>query len=164
MRERLQRLCIYALYLLSHEKKKLPHPISWKTTKKKQVAAGGATVRKGIDRNSTFARMEPPGAVLLLMGPSAPCGSFCVYGGWVGGPGREEQVRLVREIGDYNFTRRPCEDFFFFQYWFLCFFVFNIFFYFLLFYFCLVSSNAILFYYCFNNMSCVLWWIKNIYF
>lgn len=29
------------------------------------------------------------------MGPPALCGSYSVYGGWVGGPGRESDVRLV---------------------------------------------------------------------
>lgn len=53
-------------------------------------------MRKAAELDSPAARTEPAGAVLLLMGPPAPCGSVCVYGGWVGGPGREGDVRLVR--------------------------------------------------------------------
>ena len=52
-------------------------------------------MRTNADPSSPVARTEPPGAVLLLMGPPSPCGSFCVYGGWVGGPGRERDARLV---------------------------------------------------------------------
>lgn len=60
-----------------------------------QTAPGGAAVRKHVEPDSPVAREEPAEAILLLMGPPALCGSFCVYGGWVGGPGHENDVRLV---------------------------------------------------------------------
>lgn len=57
-------------------------------------------MRKHVERDSPILRTEPEGAVLLLIGPQSPCGSYCVYGGWVGGPGRETDVRLVSLQGD----------------------------------------------------------------
>lgn len=56
-------------------------------------------VRKDVTQGSLPLRTEPHDAVLLLMAPPAPCGSFFVYGGWVGGPGQEDDVRLVRNMG-----------------------------------------------------------------
>eukprot|EP00903_Cladosiphon_okamuranus_P020911 g19203.t1 len=59
------------------------------------VSREGASVRKHTNRDAAVLRVEPPDSVLLLMAPPAPCGSLFVYGGWVGGPGREGEVRLV---------------------------------------------------------------------
>lgn len=56
-------------------------------------------MRKDIKQDSPALRTEPAESVLLLMTAPSPCGSFLVYGGWVGGPGREGDVRLVREWG-----------------------------------------------------------------
>lgn len=56
-------------------------------------------MRKDVKQGSPALRTEPHNAVLLLMAPTAPCGSFFVYGGWVGGPGQEDDVRLVRRDG-----------------------------------------------------------------
>lgn len=53
-------------------------------------------MRKDLDRDSRVLRTDPASSVMLLMAPPAPCGSFLVYGGWVGGPGREGDVKLVR--------------------------------------------------------------------
>lgn len=74
-----------------------------------QTASGGTNVRKTVEPLSEILRTEPKDAVLLLLSPQAPCGSFFVYGGWVGGPGRESDVRLVSRVawGSKQFTPSP---------------------------------------------------------
>ena len=75
--------------ILSFAYAPLPLPI-------KKVSQEGTVVRSGVNPNAAPSRIESCGSTMLLMAPPAPCGSFAVYGGWVGGPGRQGEVRLVR--------------------------------------------------------------------
>ncbi|CAM9756025.1 unnamed protein product [Ascophyllum nodosum] len=66
------------------------------------VSQEGTVVRSGVNPNAAPSRIESCGSTMLLMAPPAPCGSFAVYGGWVGGPGRQGEVRLV-DIAEPSF-------------------------------------------------------------
>lgn len=67
-----------------------------------QMAREGAPVRKHLEQDSAIVRREPFDSVVLLMGSPTACGSYRVCGGYIAGPGRENDIRLVSSVGSWG--------------------------------------------------------------